>query len=159
MSGGWLDVEAASSSSARTHAAVEEVPLFRHRRRLLGRAVATQVDPTRSLSAQHPFHLQLVGVLYTPTASLYFDTKTASPPAAHGRFNRICQVAPYDRMLAFLTHPSPLPKRHLDRFSRFCTAGGRESLYFTIGRPFHPQNYPFAWGIWTPSNTWFIGPT
>jgi len=22
-----------------------------------------------------------------------------------------------------------------------------------------PQNCPFPWGIWTPSNTWFLGPT
>jgi len=34
------------------------------------------------------------------------------------------------------THPSPHPKRHLDRFSHFCTAHGRESRYFTMGRPF-----------------------
>ena len=24
-------------------------------------------------------------------------------------------------------------------------------------RPF-PQNCPFSWGIWTPSNSWFLGP-
>jgi len=23
----------------------------------------------------------------------------------------------------------------------------------------HPQNDPLQWGIWTPSNTWFLGPT
>jgi len=45
----------------------------------------------------------------------------------------------------------------IDRFSRFCTAHGKQSLYFTIGEPF-PQNCPFPWGIWTLSNTWFIGP-
>jgi len=33
------------------------------------------------------------------------------------------------------THPSPHPKRHLDRFNRFCTAHGKESLYFTTGFP------------------------
>jgi len=33
------------------------------------------------------------------------------------------------------------------------------SLYFTMGRPFPPQNSPFPWGIWTPSNAWFPGPT
>jgi len=27
------------------------------------------------------------------------------------------------------------------------------------GCPFPPQNCPFPWGIWTPSNTWFPGPT
>jgi len=30
-------------------------------------------------------------------------------------------------------HPSPRPKRQIDRFSRFCTAHGRMSLYFTMG--------------------------
>jgi len=28
-----------------------------------------------------------------------------------------------------------------------------------MGRPFPPQNCPFPWGIRTPSNTWFLGPT
>jgi len=37
---------------------------------------------------------------------------------------------------ASLGHPRPYPKRHLDRFSRFCTSHGRESLYFTLGRSF-----------------------
>ena len=35
----------------------------------------------------------------------------------------------------------------------------RVSLHFTMGRRFSPQNCPFPWGIWTPSNTWFPGPT
>jgi len=56
-------------------------------------------------------------------------------------------------------HPNLLPKRHLDQFSRFCTDDRRVSLYFTMGRPFNPQNCPFPWGIWTPSNTWFLWPT
>jgi len=47
-------------------------------------------------------------------------------------------------------HPSLYPKRHLDRFSRFCTDDRRVSLYFTMGRPFSPQNCPFSLGIWTP---------
>jgi len=37
-------------------------------------------------------------------------------------------------------------KRHLDRCSHFCTAHGRESLYFTMGRPFPSKNCRFAWG-------------
>jgi len=41
------------------------------------------------------------------------------------------------------THPSPQLKRHLDRFSRFCADDRRVSLYFTMGRPFPPQNCPF----------------
>jgi len=31
-------------------------------------------------------------------------------------------------------HPCPHPKRHLNRFSRVCTAHGKQSLYFTMGR-------------------------
>ena len=33
------------------------------------------------------------------------------------------------------------------------------SLYFTLGCLFPPQNCSFLWGIWTPSNTWYPGPT
>jgi len=38
-------------------------------------------------------------------------------------------------------HPSPQPKRQIDRFSCFCTAHDRKSLYFTMGNPF-PQIAP-----------------
>ena len=31
-------------------------------------------------------------------------------------------------------------------------------LYFTMAAP-SPQNSPFPWGTWTPSNTWFLGTT
>jgi len=48
-----------------------------------------------------------------------------------------------------LAHPSLHLKRQIDQFSRFCTAHGRNSLYFTVGVPF-PQNCPFPWRIWTP---------
>jgi len=54
-------------------------------------------------------------------------------------------------------HPSPQFKLYLDRFSRFRAAHGRASLYFTTRRPFSRQNCPFSRGIWTPSNTWFLG--
>jgi len=47
------------------------------------------------------------------------------------------------------THLTQHPK--LDRFRRFCTTHGRESLYFTIGHHSHPlQNCSFTWKIWTP---------
>ena len=55
-------------------------------------------------------------------------------------------------------HSSPQLKRQIDGFRRFCTAYGRKSLYFTAGAPIL-QNCPFGWGIWTPSNTWFLRPT
>jgi len=40
-------------------------------------------------------------------------------------------------------HPTQHPKRLFDRFSRCCTAHGRVSVYFTMGRPFS-HNCPFA---------------
>ena len=49
-------------------------------------------------------------------------------------------------------YPSPQPKQQIDRFSRFCTAHSRKSLYF-IQWPLLSPNFPFTWGIWTPSNT------
>jgi len=42
-------------------------------------------------------------------------------------------------------HPSPQPKRQIDRFSRFCAAHGRKPPYFTMGDPFS-KNCPFSWG-------------
>jgi len=33
------------------------------------------------------------------------------------------------------------------------------SPYFTMVRPSLLQNCPFPWRIWTPCNTWFLGPT
>jgi len=42
----------------------------------------------------------------------------------------------------------------------FLHSSQRESLYFTMGHPFPLKIAPSrAWGIWTPSNTWFPGPT
>jgi len=34
-----------------------------------------------------------------------------------------------------------------------------ESLYFTMGRPFNPQNCPFQWGDVDRHMTWFLGST
>ena len=56
-------------------------------------------------------------------------------------------------------HPSPQPKRHLDRLSRFRTGDRRVSLYFTIGRPFPLKIASYHGGSELPSNTWFFGPT
>jgi len=56
-----------------------------------------------------------------------------------------------------VSHASPQPKRHLGRFSCFCTARGRELLSFIIARPLSAQSCPFGLfftqGIWTQSNT------
>jgi len=48
------------------------------------------------------------------------------------------------------SHQSPNPKRHLDRFSRFCTDHDRVSLYFTTDGPFLPLKLPLSMGTWTP---------
>jgi len=56
------------------------------------------------------------------------------------------------------SHPSPYPKRYLDRFSHFCTAHGRRSLYFTLGCLFSRQNCPFALGIWLTGPVWVHNP-
>ena len=76
-------------------------------------------------------------------------------------FARWRQCAPQSPLnTCFLGPTSPYAKRHLDQFSRFCTAHGRRSLYFTMGHPFSPQNCHHGWDISTPpSNTWFLGPT
>jgi len=48
------------------------------------------------------------------------------------------------------------PKRHLDRFSRFYVLVAKTQNAFKWGR--QPKNCTFYWR-WTPSNTWFLGPT
>jgi len=60
-----------------------------------------------------------------------------------------------------LIHASldPPESTHLDRFSRFCATHGRESLYFTLGRPFPLSIASSHWGSGPRSNTWFPGPT
>ena len=43
----------------------------------------------------------------------------------------------------------PKPKRQIDRFSRFCTAHGRKSLYLQWAS-LSSKIAPSHWGIWTP---------
>ena len=80
--------------------------------------------------------------------------------ATHGRFKRIHQVAPMctPSNTFPLAQPSPHPKRHLDWFSRLRMAHGRVPILCN-GPPLSPQNCPSYGEIWTPSNTWFPGPT
>jgi len=47
-------------------------------------------------------------------------------------------------------HPSPQPKRHPYRFSHLCTDNRRVFLYFTMGRPFSPQNLRLPMGDLDP---------
>jgi len=55
-------------------------------------------------------------------------------------------------------HPRPQPKRHLDRYRGICT-DDRSVSKFTMKRPFPLKLAPSQGWIWTPSNTWFLGPT
>jgi len=54
-------------------------------------------------------------------------------------------------------HLSPETKQYLDRFSHLCRAHSR----MPSGMPgmSFPLKLPFQWGIWAPSNTWFLEPT
>jgi len=89
---------------------------------------------------------QLIAIL----VPIFVAMATSSPP-----------LDPHLIQDYYTAHPSPQPKRHLDRFSRFCTDDRRMSLY--VAPPskslLSPQNCLFAWGTWTPANTWFPGPT
>jgi len=92
--------------------------------------------------------------------------------AADRRFNGIRRVAPvctlmraHWRHLANTielvlpsAHPSPQSKRQIDRFSRFCTAHGKKSYSLLYNWRLFPQKLPLLMGIWTPSNTLFLGP-
>jgi len=50
---------------------------------------------------------------------------------------------------ASLGSPESISKQHFDRFSRFCTAHGRDPYTLQLDVPLPPQNSPFTWGIWT----------
>jgi len=48
------------------------------------------------------------------------------------------------------THACPNTKQHLDCFGHFCTAHGRETLYFTTDRPFPHLKLPLLMGDLDP---------
>jgi len=85
-------------------------------------------------------------------------TKKGCSADVHGRLSRIRQVAPMytpsNTCLLGLC-PRPHPK-HLNRFSRFCTAHSSELIYFTISRPLFPLKLPLSRGS---GLSWFLGPT
>jgi len=72
-------------------------------------------------------------------------------------FARLVQCVPASNTLPW-AHPSHNLERNLYRFSCFSQLTA-DSLYFTMGRPFSPQNVTSHGDLWTPSNTWFPGPT
>ena len=84
---------------------------------------------------------------------LYFTMGRPFPP------NCLFPLGDLDPIYYVVIAPTRVikPKRHIDRLSHFCTAHLRVSLGMP-GRPLPAQSCPFAWRIWTPSNTCFPGP-
>jgi len=71
-------------------------------------------------------------------------------------FARLRQCAPH-LIHAFLAHPSPHPK-HFDGLSPSAQLTTKSHIVYN--RPsFLPSKLPLRTGIWTPSNTKFLGPT
>ena len=69
-----------------------------------------------------------------------------SPGGANVPSHGVCTHLANMIELAFPSaHQSPQPKRQIDRFTHFCTAHGRKSLYFTMGAPFG-QYFPSPCG-------------
>jgi len=103
-----------------------------------------------------------------PTEAGYDDVKTmvievirhkaTSPPHTDGSvvFARLRQCA----LTSNTWFPGPtrlsISKLHLDRYSRFCTAHGRECL--CLCRPFSPQYCPLSWGSWPHPIRRSLGP-
>ena len=100
----------------------------------------------------HLIQLKMITITIKKTSD-QSDLTTGRITATHGRFNGIHQVMPVCtptwHMLP-LVHLSPNPKRHFDRFSRFCTTDSSESLYFTTGCPFPPLKLPLPIGDLDP---------
>ena len=76
--------------------------------------------------------LPLLAVLATLANNQLLMVATVRIAAEHESFNRICHVTPRKTQLirgslAYVSLlPLPRAKRHLDRFSRFCRARGRD---------------------------------
>ena len=97
----------------------------------------------------NPFHYQ-VNIVHTKPVNSNFSPKIG----CHGKVpQHLCN--PIQHMIP-TAHPSPQSKRHPYRFSRLCTECPC-TLQWDAQSP--PKICPFPWGIWTPSNTWFLGPT
>jgi len=73
--------------------------------------------------------------LFTGETSDQSNLTTGRVAAVRGRCSGVQQVAPVCAPRSTCFHPSPNPKRYLDRFGRFCTVHRRVSLYFTTAAP------------------------
>jgi len=66
------------------------------------------------------------------------------------------QLVNTNELVHSLAHSSPQPKWQIDRFSHFCTAHGRKSLYFIMGAPF--PKISLTHEDLDPHLTQFLGP-
>jgi len=75
------------------------------------------------------------------------------------RFSRLCTA--HVRVLSgiwtpsntrFPAHPTQHPNWHIDQFSRFCTTHSRLAVPIVYNACPFPPNCPFPRGMWTPSN-------
>jgi len=78
--------------------------------------------------------------------------------AAHGRLSRIHRVAPKSILRAYLGPPESITQTASRSVQPFLHSSHQKVTILYIGS-LPPQNCPFARGIWTPSNTWFLEPT
>ena len=86
--------------------------------------------------------------------------RKAASPACHPSRRRINSSDLDPHIIHGLLHPhesAPL-KRHLDRVRRFCVHHSKDSQCFTMRRTTTTIS-PYLRGIWTSSNTWFLGST
>jgi len=99
-----------------------------------------QIDPfSRSCTAHGTYN----GLFSPPQKKIAYCHGDLDPHLIHGS----------------LAHPSPQPKRHLDRLSRFCIDDRRMPQSFTTGRP-SPSKVPLPIGDLDPIYyIWFPWPT
>jgi len=109
------------------------------------RVSALPVSAFCQRTIQTPLHNHcLVTIIHTKLVNNNFSPKNS----CRGNVPQHRQ-SPISHMIP-TAHLSPQPKQHLGRFSCFCTVYRRMSLYFTVGRPFPPQNCPFPSGDLDP---------
>jgi len=74
--------------------------------------------------------------------SIFFTVGAPFPPKTPLPWDDLC---PHVITWAL---PCPQPKQHVDLLAIF-------AQMTTMAAPSLPQNWPFAWGCWPPTNTWF----
>ena len=114
--------------------------------------MATSLRCILSADDSNPLHNQLPSRYRSKSVDTNFSPKI-------GWHSNIPQHlwTPIQNMISTV-HPSPLPKRHLDRFSHFCTDDCRMFLYFTMGRPSISKLPLPNRGSGAQSNTCSLGP-